>query len=189
MHRVEEVERELGLEVGTALRAPDGPRRPPPPPTRPPPGRRRAAVTEEPAEEVAEVDGVVEAGTRPRRGRSRSRRDRPDRRRPRPTRPSAGPRRTPCASRGRESTSLAAETSLNRSSAAVSPGFASGWYCFASFRYGARDVLLGRVRRTRRARSSSPSRTTRAAVPSVTFRTVRSLAGRPSPSRDAGPGP
>jgi len=36
---------------------------------------------------------------------------------------------------GSERTSLAAETSLNFSSASLFPGFASGWYCLASFRY------------------------------------------------------
>ena len=36
---------------------------------------------------------------------------------------------------GSDSTSFAAETSLNFSSASLFPGFASGWYCFASLRY------------------------------------------------------
>jgi len=34
-----------------------------------------------------------------------------------------------------ESTEYASEISLNRSAAASSFGFASGWYCLASFRY------------------------------------------------------
>ena len=93
VHRVEEVEVELGLEVVAALR-----------PGRPRLRRRAAAPAEQVAEDVAEaahVTDVLEAdvleAARIRPGR-RTRRTHRARRRPRPSR---GPRRTPCASRDR----------------------------------------------------------------------------------------
>ena len=60
MHRVEEVDRELGLEVGTALgRVALGPPPPAAEATRLTTAATTAAV-EQAAEQVTEVDGVVE---------------------------------------------------------------------------------------------------------------------------------
>ena len=128
VHRVEEVEVELGLEVRAALRARGTA-------AAPPAAAAATATAEEAAEQVAqvadvlEVDGLtLEAAREPARHRRRS---------------CPGP--TPLATISRTwsyslrfsaspSTSCAAEISLKRSSAAVSPWFASGWYCFASLR-------------------------------------------------------
>ena len=77
------------------------------------------------------------------------------------------------------STSCAAEISLKRSSALAVAGVGVGVELLRELPVGARDLLLGRVRATRRARRSSPSRTTPAGEPSrQPSRVTRTMAGR-----------
>ena len=125
-HRVLEVEVQLGLQVLAPVGA-GAPARAA--------GRAAAAALEQAAQDVAEVADVLEPEPAAGRGGARRRTCR------RPG-PSCGPRRTPCASRGRRPRRARPTPRLKRSSAAVSSGLVSGWYCRESFRY-ALDVLGG----------------------------------------------